>query len=143
MTVHTTSGMTGIVQPAESELVTYTHIIYALHALSVLIGIGGAISIVGSFVGGVPSIIAVIMNYVRRSATRGTFLETHFRWQIRTFWFALLWFIVVWAVSLLLMPLLGLGFLVLGLGLFVVGAWIVYRVVRGWLALSERNAMYQ
>src|SRR5262249_48187522 len=58
----------------DESLVTYTHIIYALHALAVLVGITTAHTIVGSFVGGLPSIIAVIMNYVRRSATRGTYL---------------------------------------------------------------------
>ena len=72
----------------DESLVTYTHVIYALHALSVLIGITTVHTIVFSFVGGLPSIIAVIMNYARRSATVGTFLESHFRWQIRTFWFA-------------------------------------------------------
>ena len=78
----------------DESLITYTHVIYALHALAVLIGITTVHTIVFSFVGGLPSIIAVIMNYARRSATVGTFLESHFRWQIRTFWFALLWALV-------------------------------------------------
>ena len=59
-------------------LVTYTHIIYGLHALSVLIGVTGPATVIGSFVFGLPSIIAVIMNYVRRSEARGTWLESHF-----------------------------------------------------------------
>jgi len=79
--------------PAPS-LVTIAHLVYALHSLSLLIGVTTAATIVGAFVFGVPSIIAVVINYVKRSEARGTFLESHFRWQIRTFWFALLWCIL-------------------------------------------------
>jgi uncharacterized membrane protein len=96
---------------------------------------------VGSFVGGVPSIVAVIMNYVRRSATRGTFLESHFRWQIRTFWFAVLWAVVLVAFGVPLMAVL-VGFVLLPLGLVALGIWIIYRVVRGWIALRDRRPMY-
>ena len=71
-------------------LVTVTHLVYALHALSLLIGVTTAATIVGAFVFGVPSIIAVVINYLKRDEARGTFIESHFRWQIRTFWFALL-----------------------------------------------------
>ena len=81
------------VVPAPS-LVTITHLVYALHALSLLIGITTAATIIGAFVFGVPSIIAVVINYLKRSEARGTFLESHFRWQIRTFWFALLWCVI-------------------------------------------------
>src|ERR1051326_4602708 len=90
----------GGVAVVDEGLITYTHAIYALHALAVLIGITTAASIVGSFVCGIPSIVAVVMNYARVAATRGTFLESHFRWQIRTFWFALLWALLIWAVTL-------------------------------------------
>ena len=69
------------------SLVNTTHLIYALHALSLLIGITTAATIIGAFVFGLPSIIAVIINYLKREEVRGTFLESHFRWQIRTFWF--------------------------------------------------------
>lgn len=131
------SGATGIV-PVDESLITYTHAIYALHALSVLIGITTAATIVGSFVCGIPSIVAVIMNYARRAAVRGTFLDTHFSWQIRTFWFALLWTLIVWAVSLpLMLILIGIGTLVAGLGL--VGIWVIYRIIRGWLALRDQR----
>src|ERR1700756_4956984 len=75
-------------------LVTVTHLVYALHALSLLIGITTAVTIVGAFVFGVPSIIAVVINYVKRGEARGTYLASHFRWQIRTFWFALLWCVI-------------------------------------------------
>ena len=74
-----------------SSLVNWTQAIYALHALSLLIGILGAATVVGAFLTGWPSIVAVILNYVKRGEARGTWLESHFRWQIRTFWFRLLW----------------------------------------------------
>jgi uncharacterized membrane protein len=82
--------------PAEPprSLVTVTQLIYALHAPSLLIGVTTAATIIGAFVFGVPSIIAVVINYLKREEARGTFLESHFRWQIRTFWFALLWFAI-------------------------------------------------
>jgi uncharacterized membrane protein len=125
----------------DEALITYTHVIYALHALAVLIGISAAHTIVGSFVGGLPSIIAVIMNYARRPATRGTFLESHFRWQIRTFWYALLWAVVIVLVSApFMLILIGFGFAIVGL--WALGIWIAYRVIRGWLALRDRRPMY-
>ena len=72
-------------------LVSWTQLIYALHAVSLLTGILGAATVVGAFLIGWPSIIAVILNYMKRGEARGTWLESHFRWQIRTFWFGLLW----------------------------------------------------
>ena len=125
-------------QPVDASLISYAHIIYALHSLSVLIGLTSALTIVGSFVFGLPSIIAVIMNYARQSDVRGTFLESHFRWQIRTFWFALLWVIVILALSLPLM-LIVVGFFTLAIGYVLLGIWVIYRIIRGWLALSERR----
>ena len=132
------SSVTVPVRAADPSLVTYTNVIYALHSLSVLIGLTSAVTIVGSFVFGIPSIIAVIMNYARQSEARGTYLESHFSWQIRTFWFALLWSLIVWALSLPLM-LVVIGFGTLALGLALVGIWVVYRVLRGWLALRDQR----
>ena len=125
---------------ASKELVGYTHIIYGLHALSVLIAITGAGSIVGNFIFGVPSIIAVIMNYSRRSEVRTTWLATHFHWQIRTFWFALLWVIAVLVISVPLV-LLVVGIFTAWFGLSLVGLWVIYRVARGWLALRAGNSL--
>ena len=88
------------------------------------------------FAFGLPSIIAVIMNYARRSETRGTWLESHFRWQIRTFWFSWLWIVVVSVIALPLMLIL-VGFVFAYVGLGIVGIWVIYRVVRGWLALRD------
>ena len=94
--------------PNSDALVTWTQAIYALHALSLAIGILGAASIVGAFLIGWPSIVAVILNYVKRSEARGTWLESHFRWQIRTFWFGALW---VGLCALFVIFTLGLGLL--------------------------------
>ncbi len=122
----------------DPSLVTTTHLIYALHTLSILIGVTSAATIIGAFVFGVPSIIAVIINYVKRSDARGTFLESHFRWQIRTFWFAALWAtlgVLLWIVLAIVL----IGFLIGPAILMLTGLWVIYRVIRGWLALRDRQ----
>jgi uncharacterized membrane protein len=127
--------------PAGDEsLVRWTQLIYALHAFSLLTGILGAATVIGAFLTGWPSIIAVVLNYVKRSDVRGTWLDSHFRWQIRTFWFGLLW------VSLCLgfvVITLGIGLIVAWLPLLLVAGWFVYRVARGWARVNDRRAMYQ
>jgi uncharacterized membrane protein len=133
--------VTNLMPVADRSLLNYTHIIYGLHGLSALIGLTSAATVVGNFVFGIPSIVAVIMNYARRSAVRGTFLDSHFRWQIRTFWYGMLFALIVWAISLPLMLVL-IGLATLPLGLALVGIWLIYRVVRGWLALRDHRAMY-
>ena len=125
--------------PAPS-LVTITNVVYALHAVSLVIGAFGAATIIGSFLFGWPSIIAVIINYVKRSEVRGTYLESHFRWQIRTFWYALLWALLAAAISLLLTPVL-IGFLTWPALMFALGVWAIYRIARGWLALRDGKPM--
>ena len=130
-----------VARPVDPSLVTYTNIIYALHELSALIGLTSGVTVIGSFIFGLPSIVAVIMNYARQSDVRGTYLASHFRWQIRTFWFAVLMSIVVWAVSLPLM-LAVIGFATLWLGLALISLWLIYRIVRGWVALRDGRAMY-
>jgi len=117
--------------PTQS-LVTTTHVIYGLHALSILIGVTSAVTIIGAFVFGIPSIVAVVINYVYQGEARGTFLESHFRWQIRTFWFALLWIVVGVVLILLLIGLLVSWAIFLGAGI-----WVVYRIIRGWLTLKD------
>jgi uncharacterized membrane protein len=126
------------VEPAES-VVRLTHVIYALHAVSLVTGIVTAATVVFAFLTGWPSIIAVILNYVKRRETRGTWLESHFRWQIRTFWFGLLW---VALCVLFVVATLGLGLLIAWLPLGVVGLWFIYRIASGWLRLNDRRPMY-
>src|SRR5215475_4613840 len=114
-------------EPA-SSLITATHVVYGLHAFSLLTGIVGAATVVGAFLTGWPSIIAVIVNYAKRSQARGTWLESHFRWQIRTFWFGLLWVVLC---GLFIVATLGLGLLVAWIPLGFVAIWFVYRIARG------------
>lgn len=97
-----------------------TQIIYGLYAAAVI---------------GIPTnIVAIVMNYIKREDVAGTLYESHFRWQMRTFWFSLLWGVI----GTILIFALGLGIIVLGV-LFI---WYVYRIVKGWLRLSEGKAMY-
>jgi uncharacterized membrane protein len=121
------------------SLVTWTNAIYLLHAFSLLTGILGAATVIGAFLIGWPSIIAVILNYLKRSDARGTWLESHFRWQIRTFWFGLLW---VCLCVLFILLTLGIGLLIVWLPLGLIAIWFIYRIARGWLALNERRPMY-
>ena len=125
--------------PGESSLIGWTQAIYALHAFSLVMGIVGTATIVGAFLTGWPSIIAVVLNYVKRGSVRGTWLESHFRWQIRTFWFGLLW---VALCMLFVIGTFGIGLLIAWLPLALVSVWFVYRVVRGWSALNSRRPMY-
>jgi uncharacterized membrane protein len=121
--------------PPES-LVRLTHLIYGLHAFSALMGILGGAFIVTAFLTGWPSIIAVIINYVKRSDTRGTYLDTHFGWQIRTFWYALLW---VAMMVVLILTFIGIPLAwVIGV---IVGIWVLYRIVRGWITLGNGRPM--
>lgn len=116
-------------------LLRVTHIVYALHALGLAIGAFGAASVVGSFLFGWPSIIAVIINYVKRGEARGTWLESHFAWQIRTFWYALLWSVVAVLVAFTI-----IGLPVTVLMFIALGVWAIYRIVRGWLRLNGHQA---
>ena len=127
-------------QTPSRSLVTWTQAIYALHAFSLLTGILGAATVVGAFLTGWPSIIAVILNYLKRSEVQGTWLESHFRWQIRTFWYGLLW---VSLCLLFVIGTLGIGILIAWLPLGIVSIWFIYRVARGWIALNNRRPMYQ
>ena len=123
-------------QPSDS-LITTAHVVYGLHAVSVLIGASSIATVVGAFVFGIPSIVAVIINYAMQSEAKGTFLESHFRWQIRTFWFALLWFLIAWA---LIITMIGIP---IGAGLLgILTIWLIYRIARGWLRLGNRQPMY-
>jgi uncharacterized membrane protein len=115
--------------------VSYTHLMYALHAASILIGIVSARMIVTAFLFAMPSIIAVVMNYARRPLVRGTWLHSHFSWQLRTFWIAAAAFLVAW---MLFWPLVWLfAGRVIGFVHFLIGIWVAYRVARGWLALRD------
>lgn len=102
-----------------ASLKQLTLITYILYALSAVIGF--------------TAIVAVIINYVKREDTAGTIYESHFTWQIRTFWFSLLWAVL----GFLTMFLLGLGLLVL----FADSIWVIYRIVKGVLNWNDGKPM--
>lgn len=111
------------VTPAADEKLktgkTLATVVYALQAASFLVGM--------------TLIVAVIINYVKMDDVRGTWLESHFRWQSRTFWFGLLW-AVVGAITFLIL----VGYLVL----MADAIWVIYRIVKGWLNLNDGKPMY-
>jgi uncharacterized membrane protein len=129
-----------VLRAPSPSVVTVAHIVYALHGVSLAIGAFGAASVVGAFLFGWPSIIAVILNYVKRDEARGTWLESHFQWQIRTFWMALLWGVVI-AVASAVLAIVLVGFAIWVVGLFALGVWAIIRIGRGWLVLSKRRAI--
>ena len=126
--------------PAPEPPTFWAHVVYALHALSLVSGIVGTATVIGAFLTGWPSIIAVILNYVKRGEARGTWVDSHFRWQIRTFWFGLLWVLLC---MLFVVLTLGVGILVAWLPLAIVTIWFIYRIVRGWIALNDRQPLYR
>ncbi len=103
----------------EQSAKTFTAVIYALYAASFFIGIS--------------CIVAIVLNYIKREEMQGTFLQSHFRWQIRTFWFALLWGILGAITTVIL-----IGWAVL----FANTVWVIYRLAKGWLRLNENKPMY-
>lgn len=118
-------------RPANSNLVTMTYVIYGLHLFSAITGVTTSVAVVTAFLTGWPSLIAVVLNYFMRSDVRGTYLESHFSWQIRTFWYALLWLVIA---GLLFITFIGIPAALVVV--FVVGIWVLYRMIRGVLRLS-------
>ncbi len=107
-------------QPEKLDsLKTLTTVIYALYA--------------ATFISGITAIVAIVMNYVKKEEVAGTFLESHFRWQIRTFWFGLLWGMIGFVTFIILV-----GWLVLAANT----VWLIYRIVKGWLNLNDGKPMY-
>src|SRR5256885_8680942 len=129
------SSETTVRHPREG-LITLAHVIYALHAFSALTGLASSVLVVTTFVTGWPSIIAVILNYVKRSEVRDTWLDSHFGWQIRTFWFALLWLVVG---GMLFITVVGIPIALVVW--FATGIWVLYRIIRGWLALTSQRTL--
>ena len=120
----------------QDNLVLLTHIIYALHALSVIMGLIGSAFVITAFLTSWPSIIAIIINYVKRDAVRHMYLDSHFSWQIRTFWFALLWVIIA---VILFMTVFGIP--LAWIITISAGIWVSYRIIRGWIALCDGKPM--
>jgi uncharacterized membrane protein len=126
----------GSAEPLPSVL-SVANLVYGLHGLAIVVGLLGSATVIGSFIGSVPSIVAVILNYAKRGDARGSWAESHYRWQIRTFWFAFLWVLLA---GILVLTVVGIPFafaLLAG-----VSIWLIYRISRGWLRLRDRRPMY-
>jgi uncharacterized membrane protein len=95
-----------------------TMLVYALYAFS--------------YFAGITAIIGIVINYIKLEEVAGTWLESHFRWQMRTFWFGLLWALIGIATMLFL-----IGFVIL----FANCIWIIYRVIKGWLYFNDNQPM--
>ena len=100
---------------------TLTHVLYGLHLLS-------------WFSGGVFSVIAIIINYVKRPDLPDAFFRSHFRWQARSFWFTLVWLVMT-------APLFAFFWFPGAAAWFVLGLWYLYRFIRGWLAFIDNRPM--
>jgi uncharacterized membrane protein len=125
---------------ADPRDISTTHLMYALHAASIVIGLVSTVAILTAFLFGWPSIIAVIINYLKRGSVRGTWLESHFSWQLRTFWWALA-LAVLASMVFIPLALVLIGIPLLLLSYLLIGLWATYRVARGWMALRDRRAM--
>jgi len=120
------------------SVLTVANLVYALHAFAIVVGIAGSATIVGSFLMSLPSIAAVILNYLKRSDARGTWVESHYRWQIRTFWYSIFWMLLA---GVLFVTLVGIPFAFAIVG--VLSIWLAYRIGKGWLRLRDARPMYQ
>ena len=110
-----------IVLPSDEKMESLkklTMVVYALYAFS--------------YFAGISAIIGIVINYIKLEEVTGTWLESHFRWQIRTFWFGL-WWAVIGIITLAIL----VGFVIL----FVNLIWIIYRVIKGWLYFNDNKAM--
>lgn len=123
------------------QLLYTTQLVYFLHGLSILIGVMTGGTVITAFLFGWPSIIAVILNYVMKSDVRGTYLESHFSWQIRTFWYGMIWTFIVAILGLVLAPFIIGPFIWIG-GFVILGIWIGYRIAFGWLRLRQDRAVF-
>ncbi len=101
-----------------ASLKTVNHVTYALYSLSLF--------------SGVTAIVAIVLNYIKRDDARGTWIESHFSWQIRTFWWALVWGVLGWLTFLIL-----IGWVIWG----VAFVWFIYRIAKGWLNLNDGKPM--
>lgn len=124
----------------ERSIFNIARLVYLLHALSIVIGLFTGASVVTAFLFGWPSIAAVVLNYVMRSDAKGTYIESHFTWQIRTFWYAALWTVAIGILGVVLSFVL-IGFGIWFYGFIIMGIWVAYRIIRGWLRLADGRPM--
>lgn len=128
-------------QGPKKNLLFITQLVYILHGLSIVVGLMTGASIISAFLFGWPSIAAVILNYIMAPDAQGTFLQSHFSWQIRTFWYGMIWTILVAIVGVVLTPLVIGPFIWFG-GFIVLGIWVAYRIAVGWLRLRQYRPIF-
>jgi uncharacterized membrane protein len=122
-------GSSGSNEKDVTSSMTVTHIMYALHALA-------------PFTMWTLAIIAMIIGLVKRDDVRGTWLDSHYEYMSRTFWWGILWAVLAWATFWILGLLtLGIGMAVLWILPVIVLVWYLYRVIKGWLRLNEKRAV--
>lgn len=119
-----------------TDLVPYMYVIYGLHLFSAISGVMTPAFVVTAFLSGWPSIIAIILSYIKQPEAQGTYLASHFSWAIRTFWFALLWLLLA---GLLFITFLGIPFALIFI--IATGVWVLYRMIRGILCLLDEQPM--
>ncbi len=109
------------------------HLLYLLHAIGLAIGaLSQAATMVGAFVFGWTSIIAIIINYLKREQLRGSILASHLVWQANTFWVCLVLMLCAFSLYFVL-----IGFILNWLLYALIGLWALYRIAKGWLALQD------
>ena len=125
----------------KKNLLFVTQLVYILHGLSIVIGLMTGATIISAFLFGWPSIAAVILNYLMAPDARGTFLQSHFSWQIRTFWYGMIWTVLVDIVGVFLTHFV-IGPFIWLIGFVVLGIWVAYRIVVGWLRLRQYRPVF-
>lgn len=108
--------------------------------------------IIAIFTGGLLAVIALIINYVKRSDVRGSIFESHFTWQIRTFWWYLAWILFAFSPFLLLIftgsnldssaMVVMFGWVFCFITIVATFIWSLYRAIRGLIALNDNKPMY-
>jgi uncharacterized membrane protein len=119
-----------------ASLISTTLLIYVLYGIAAVLGlVSSGFPLIAPFFG-VLGIVAIIIAYVRRSETAGTWLASHYRWLIRTFWFSMLWALLGW------LALITLGLILIGIpiafGIWIAATiWVIYRLVRGYVLFKD------
>lgn len=125
----------------DNSILLIAKIVYILHGISIIVGIVTGVSIIGAFLFGWPSIAAVVLNYAMQKEAKSTYVASHFSWQIRTFWYAAGWSVLVAIIGTVLAPVFLIGFGVWTFGFIVMGIWVGYRIIRGWIKLARSEAI--
>jgi uncharacterized membrane protein len=118
---------------ASSNVLMFAHIIYGIFAFSLI----AAASVFGAFVSLV-GVVGIVMAHVFKSDAKGTWLESHYDWLIRTFWWSAVWSIVLGTIALVFaITIIGLPIAALIWGVFFL--WVAYRLTIGWITLFREK----